>query len=274
MYMIKEDSRTRTVIAIAGVLVLLNVVTYSLYNVMGDYGYIVFWVSDVCMAISAIACAVLCGILWHSFRKGEALRIVWGSLWIGLSLWAIAEVIFVTYDIFITPGDVPYPSAGDYLWVPGYIPLFIAMFYRYYTLRISPPRGQTLIAGAAFGTVAALWLVFVIGPIAENPTSGTLEQQILDIVYPMGDLLLVMGASLSMLALAGGELSLPWGVIALSCLTIAFSDSLYSYATWKDIYQPEGLMNAVTFLSDVTYVAGYVVMAVGLYIQARLQRVL
>jgi hypothetical protein len=111
-------------------------------------------------------------------------------------------------------------------------------------------------------------------PIVTSPGEGEIIEKLLDIYYPLGDLLVVMGALLSMLALAGGELSLPWGAIALACLALAFSDSLYSYATWHDIYQPDSGPNFITALCDTTYIAGYVILAFGLYIQARLQRIL
>jgi hypothetical protein len=271
MYLSREDSRTWIAVILGVIVIGATTLAFALHKVIGVDA--VAWISSSLTVLSSLTCAVLCGLLWHHFRKGEILKRIWGSLWIGLMLWAVAEILYAYYDLSPLVEE-PYPSWADAFFVPGFIPMFLALVFRYRSLRVTPPRKLVIISGAAFGTVAAFWLIFVLGPIIESPGAGSLIEQLLDIYYPLGDLLIVMGALLSMLALAGGELSLPWGAIALACLTLAFSDSLYSYATWKDIYQPAGGPNFITALCDTAYVAGYVILAFGLYVQARLQRIL
>lgn len=271
MYILREDHRIRRA-AIFGVsAVAVFTLLHILHTLIGQT--VILWAISLGNVLSSAVCALLCGILWHHFRAGEVLKRIWGSLWIGLTLWTVGEIIYAIYDVFLVE-EAPYPSLADVLFVPGFIPLFLALFFRYNSLRISPPRRLVIVSGAAFGTVTALWLVFVLGPIVESPESGSTIEQILSIVYPLGDLLVVMGALLSMLALAGGELSLPWGSIALGCLVLAFSDSLYSYSNWEGIYQPDSGLNFITALTDISYFAGYVTIALGLYVQTRLQRIL
>ncbi|MBN1310502.1 MAG: hypothetical protein JXB30_03710 [Anaerolineae bacterium] len=269
MSILRKDDRIRKATVIVTAVMVIVILLYALGKVLGMgivlVGYTLISVS------SSIACAVLCGVLWKHFRKGEVLKRIWGSLWFGLILWAAAEIIYGVYDVFLVDGT-PYPSLADMFFVLGFIPIFIALFSRYNSLRVDPPRKLVRISGAAFGMVTALWLMFVIGPIIESPGAGTAVEQVLNILYPLGDLLVVMGALLSMLALVGGELSLPWGMIALCSLILAFSDSLYSYATWNNIYFPGGNSNLITALSNITHVAGYLVMAFGLYVRIRLHR--
>jgi hypothetical protein len=271
MVLSRGDLGTWAAVTVGVIVIGAVVLVFALHKVIGPGP--VAWVINLLTIFSSLTCAVLCGLLWHHFRKGEILKKIWGSLWIGLMLWATAEILYAFYDL--SPWvEEPYPSLADAFFVPGFIPMFLALIFRYASLRVTPPRKLVIISGAAFGAVAAFWLLFVLGPIIESPGAGSRIEQLLDIYYPLADLLVVMGALLSMLALVGGQLSLPWGAIALACLTLAFSDSLYSYATWKDIYQPESGTNFVTTLCDTTYITGYIILAFGLYVQARLQRIL
>jgi hypothetical protein len=270
MYTLHQDRRIRIVLVAIAIVMVFLIVLYSLSNVLGPDA--IAWIVTPLTILSAASCAGLSGMLWYHFHRGEILKKIWGCLWIGLLLWTAGELVYGVQEL--TFGETPYPSWADLLFAPGLIPIFVALILRYTSLRVTPPRKLVRISGAAFGMVGALWLMFVLGPIVESPGSGSVTMEILNIYYPLGDLMIVMGALLSMLALAGGELSLPWGAIALSCLVLAFSDSLYSYANWKDIYALEDSINLVTALCDITYIAGYLIMAFGLYVQARLQRIL
>jgi hypothetical protein len=271
MYVLREDRRIN-IAAIASISVIAVIILfYTFYGWLGAKA--MSWLIDLSSVLFSVTCAVLSGILWHHFRKGEVLKRIWGSLWIGLMLWAAAEIVYAVYELFILK-ETPYPSMADILFVPGFIPMFLALYYRYSSLRITPSPRVMLVTGAAFLSLAGLSLVFVLGPIISSPGSGSQIEQVLNIVYPVGDLLVVLGALLSMLALVGGELSLPWGLIALACLILGVSDSLYSFANWTGSYMPDNTINPITAITDISYVAGYVTMAFGLYVQARLQRIL
>lgn len=272
MLLSKEDSRTWIALLLAVIIMGAAISIYALHNAIGAVA--LTWGSSFLTILASSTCAVLCGMLWHHFHKGEVLRKIWGSLWIGLILWAIAEILYAYYDLSLPPENVPYPSWADAFFVPGFIPMFLALVLRYTSLRVTPSRKMVIILGVAFAAVVALSLVFVLGPIITSPGEGKAIEKILDIYYPVGDLLVVLGAFLSMLVLVGGELSLPWGAIALGCLILAFSDSLYSYTTWTGIYLPDNNVNLISAVTDISYIAGYVTMAFGLYIQARLQRIL
>lgn len=272
MCLSRGDLHTWTAILLGVIIMGATISVYALHGMLGADA--VAWVSSFFTILASSACAVLCGILWHHFRKGEVLKKIWGSLWIGLMLWAIAEILYAYYDLSPLIETESYPSWADAFFVPGFIPMFLCLVFRYTSLRVKPPRNMVMIFGMAFTVVVVLSLVFVLGPIVTSPGEGESLEKILDIYYPLGDLLVVMGAFLSMLALAGGELSLPWGTIALACLLLAVSDSLYSYSTWTGIYLPDNNINFITAVTNIIYISGYVTMAFGLYVQARLQRIL
>jgi hypothetical protein len=178
-------------------------------------------------------------------------------------MWAFYELVLEQ--------ELPYPSAADVVWVIGYIPLILGLWLRYRTLRRTPPTGQLLTVLAVSAVLAALAVVFVIGPIVTYPEYEPIEK-FLDALYPIGDLIVGIGALFSVLALSGGVLSRSWVFVAAGFLLIACSDLLFSYTTWNEIYVYDApdLLSAIV---DVSYFASYVLIALGVYIQARIQRV-
>jgi hypothetical protein len=68
----------------------------------------------------------------------------------------------------------------------------------------------------------------------------------------------------------------PWSLIAAGLLCAAVSDLLYVYSLSQGTYlvDPAGGVNAITFASNVVYAASYLLADAGLFIQARVQRVI
>jgi hypothetical protein len=75
------------------------------------------------------------------------------------------------------------------------------------------------------------------------------------------------------LVLKGGLLSRPWTAIALGCFFAATSNLLYAFALSQGIFQvdPAAGLNLISYLVDTSYTFAYVMTALGLYLQARLQ---
>jgi len=74
------------------------------------------------------------------------------------------------------------------------------------------------------------------------------------------------------LVLDGGLLSRPWITIAMGCFCISLSDLLYAFALSRGIYlvaSPDGL-NLISYVVNVSYTLAYVLLALGVYLQARL----
>jgi hypothetical protein len=244
----------------------------SIYHTVGPAT--VLWLYDVTLVLFALAGAALALILWRSFVRGEILRAIWGSMGLGLLLWATGEIIWAFYEL-TAQQDLPYPSVADIAFAIGYIPLFSALVLRYRSLRTRPSSGWLVSAWLAFAVLVALAIVFVFGPIVTYPDYERPIEKFLGVLYPLGDLALALGVLLIVLSLTGGALSIPWALIAVGFMVVSVSDLLFTYATWNEIYMagPDSGTNLITALSDVPYYASYVFIAFGLYMQARLQRV-
>ncbi len=278
MSVIRRDPRLLTATVVSAVLIVAFALLYVFSEKVGAEG--LRWVNLFANPLAALTSTILCFILWRSSRKGEVLRRVWGFLGIGLLMWTVAEVIYGVADL--TSTELPFPSLADAFWVPGYIPLFIALFLRFRSLRITPPGWQMAVLLIGMLAASIVSTAFVITPnfAAAQQTTDVSELErgltlALAVLYPVGDLLVVLGVALTILVLLGGELSRPWLLIAIGCLSIAFSDSLYYYGYASNTYNSDVVpINLITAISDVTYFSGYVVMALGFYIQARIQKAL
>jgi hypothetical protein len=264
--------RQASALGIAAICIIALFHINSIYQAIGSVT--VLWLYDVTLVLFALAGAILALLLWRSFIRGEVLKAIWGSMGLGLLLWATGEVIWVFYELVLQQ-DSPYPSAADIAFVIGYIPLFSALILRYRSLRTRPAPGWRAGAWLAFAVLAALAIVFVIGPIVTYPDYDRPIEKFLGVLYPLGDLALALGVLLIALSLMGGALSIPWTLIAVGFMVVSVSDLLFTYATWHEIYLagPDTGVNLITAMSDIQYYASYVFIAFGLYMQARLQRV-
>jgi diguanylate cyclase len=232
---------------------------------------IVAWIYNSTVVLSALAGAGLALLLWRASDPGEVLKRVWGSLGVGLLLWAFGEAIWAYYQLALKEG--PTVSVADVAWGVAYIPLVLSLFWRYRSLQAAPTRKQLQVGLGAFGVLTLVVLVLVIAPMIASDDFDSGAEKFVLIFYPLGDLAIALLALLSMLVLAGGTLYRPVVVITIGFLAVAISDLVYSYANWQGNYLNQGV-NGVTTFVDISYVGSYLIVALGLLMQARVQRVI
>lgn len=233
----------------------------------------VLWIYDLAIISSVLMAVGLAFLLWRSFSPGEASKGIWACLGVGLLLWAVGEGLW-SYDQLIGGEKLPYPSAADVAWLVGYIPLTLGLWLRYRSFQMRPRQRWQIIIVWVFVGLAILAVMFVVMPIALYGGASSFFEQAVNILYPVGDLILAFQALLLGLVLAGGSLSMPWGLIAAGILCLAVSDLSYVFSVWRGWYEPDPAsgVNFPTFAANLLYAAGYVVVCLGLYVQARIQK--
>jgi hypothetical protein len=286
---LNADRRPIVVVTIAAAAVIGMALVYAFSAQLGDT--ILRPAIDLGDVLAAGICVALCFLLWRAFERPEVLKRVWLYLGIGLGMWTLAEVIYAVYELILQQ-ETPSPSLADLLWVPGYIPIFMALWLRFRSLRVRLSRSQVTLLVAAFVILAALSLTYVIVPNLPETSAGQMISEVmqpsspqagaeafselgnlaLGVLYGLGDLLLAVGVGLTIMVLLGGQLSRSWMIIALGALAIALGDSMYYSGIPSGLYSGDIPINLFTSISDVSYFAGYVLMGLGLYDQARLQR--
>ncbi|MEW6567464.1 MAG: hypothetical protein AB1449_04725 [Chloroflexota bacterium] len=257
-------------LVLIGALVLLSP---PVYRRLGPQ--VALWVCDLAVVLIALVGGVLSAILWRSFGRGEVSRTIWASLTIGLLLWTLGEVIWAVDQLLLNQ-SLPQPSAADAAWVLGYVPLTLGMYLRYRSYRI-PLRtawhAALLIAAAlALGVIT---VILVLPELHQTPDSRWLGRAV-NILYPVGDLLVAYWAILIVSGLAGGTLFSPWRLIAAGYLCVTVSDLIFAYTVRLGLYQvsPASGLNLPTIASHWLYLASYLSIALGTYFHARLQRAL
>jgi len=266
-----SDQRVRwaTIVVLASVLCLSILRIPAVFNAVGYVA--VLWVVDLANIIMAAIGCVLSFLLYFSFDRSEPHKAIWGFLAVGLLLWSLGEAIWAFYELVLKQ-ELPYPCLADVVWVIGYIPLFTGLWLRFRTLRRPPPSQQLVIVLAIIAALIALAVVFVIWPIITYPEYERGVEKFLDALYPIGDLIVALGALFSVLALSGGTLARSWALVAAGFIMVACADIVFSYMTWNEIYIHE-TPDLLSSMFDIAYYASYALMALGIYIQARIQRV-
>ena len=203
-------------------------------------------------------------LAWSSTTARDKIKNVWRWFAVGLGLWAIAESTWAYYEL-VAGIDVPYPSLADLFWLVGYWPIYLAILdeYRRYRPTENTRQRNTL-------TLVILLFVFIIARVVIWPIlSGfdperTLES-IINIAYPVLDLSL-LGLTVSIIfALQRGRFGSTWRLIGLGLVATAAADLLFSYASWNEIYDLPGQLNAITLFIDTLFLFSYLAMGLGAY---------
>ena len=148
------------------------------------------------LLVSAVLCLLRACVV-------DVERAAWTALGIGLGCWAIGEIVFTVDPGQVTEGGFPAPS--DFLWLVFYPASFVTLglLVRARVRVFYPSLWLDGIVGAL--AIAALASQFVLPPIVAA-TEGSLSNVVGDLIYPLGDLLLlafVVGV-LAMTGLAPG----------------------------------------------------------------------
>ncbi len=209
--------RVRTaVLSLGAVLVVLGYLRL-VTGLGGASGYFLFrgWVFVAVQVCAAAACLLTAGLPGRQRLSGLLLGIGLLSCAIGSTLLTLA------------PGsDLPVPSVADPLWLAIYPCQYAAL------LVLTQRRiGKTLLAtrldGVLSGLAAAAALGTVTIPVALAGTAGTsFWTAVVFVAYPVGDLIL-LGAVVSAVALAGWRLDRTWALLAGAIILWETADLIY-----------------------------------------------
>ena len=220
-------------------------------------------VNDTANVISILIVSIFAIRLWISNRKNVDQNRIWGLLALGSVSWVFAESIWL-YLSLRSP-EMPYPSAADYFWIFGYIPFSAAFILRRGRYRIaSTPlqRNLNILVAALFILAVG---VFIIWPIMTTFDPTKIDQDLLNIAYPVADVILSILVLNIFFSTQTGRFSVTWRLLAFSFLVLSVSDLMFSYTDSIGIYYPNGQPNAISIALDVLYNDSYLLMAVGVF---------
>jgi diguanylate cyclase (GGDEF)-like protein len=206
---------------------LVGLCAYAVYSVADVGGRVledVFenWVFNGLLVASSALC------LARAARSG-AERGAWAALGVGLGCWAIGEIIFTLDPAQVTAGT--FPATSDFFWLAFYPASFLTLglLVRVRVREFFPSLWLDGIVGAL--ALAALASQFVLPRILAG-TGGSFSSVLGDVIYPLGDLLLI-GFVIGVLAITGWRPGRVLATVAVGLALGAAADvlSLYWSAT-------------------------------------------
>jgi hypothetical protein len=211
----------------------------------------------------ALINAIAAVSIWRWMRSDNHNRFLWAGIMIGWSLWALAELIWAVYLVL---GQESYPSLADFFWVIGYVPMIVGLVTRVQTMPCKPTRSQTMfIWGVSIATIL-ITLIFIFIPIVQDFDSQRLIKSILNLLYPLLDLILVTIVWRLFFTYEEGDYGFGWRLLTLGFICNTTSDFLYIYTDWNGLYYPDGQANFVSrMVVDFTYGLSYLLWFMGIY---------
>ncbi|MBO3736833.1 GGDEF domain-containing protein [Actinoplanes flavus] len=178
------------------------------------------WLSWVIYDLFCVASVVV--ILLGIRRHRPAHRLPWLLFAAGLGLWNVGELMFTFY---FYAGQELYPSPADIAYCAG-VPLLITASLLLVRGRARGSDRSSLIDASIVSTgVTLLGWVYVIGPLADDPTLSLAELAI-SVTYPACDLLLLCIA-IRLLTLPGARTGSYW-LITGALVSVLVADTVFT----------------------------------------------
>ena len=246
------------------VFVALNLLT------IGGEGFILNLNSSLILVASVIA-ALFAVWNWLRTSDRDSSRSIWGWLAFGLLLWALAEFISAAYPLFFHR-EIPEISLADAFWLLGYLPITLALVLRARSMGVNPSLMQFGLAGLFILVVAGISVYFVILPAIRSADTGDMLSASINMLYPVADLVILSISLFIFFTFSGSNFALVWQVLAIGLILRSFSDLLYNYSIGLDLYWPDNHLTPASVLVDSTYLASYLMLAQGIYLQRLVAR--
>lgn len=245
-------------------------ILYTLINLLGLGGEVfVKGLNDNLTIPLAILTVYLSFRLWQKVGTAPKSRFLWRHMIIGWVFWTIAEILWAIFSF--NGQEIPYPSWADLFWLLGYLPMGMGLFVRARSLAVKPTNAQSIaIWGLTLGTFL-FSLAFIILPALQSVTAESLVESLLNVIYPLFDLVLLVIILYLFFAYEQGAYGFGWRLLMVGFILHHFSNLIFSVASTFNLYYPEGHLNLVSTLgTDVPYNLSYVFWIVSLYLLRRL----
>jgi two-component system, cell cycle response regulator len=214
----------RLVIRALRVLTVLGLASYAAHSLFGLGGRTLNdlfenWVFNGLLLASAACCLLRAG--WS-----EVERTAWAALGVGLACWALGEIFYTLDPSQVDSGG--FPTLDDFLWLAYYPAAFLTLglLVRARVRHFYPSLWLDGALGAL--ALAAVAAQFLLPPIVAE-TGGSANQVVSDLIYPLGDLLL-LAFVIAVLAITGWRPGRVLGTVAVGIALGAFADCLSLYA--------------------------------------------
>jgi len=235
----------------------LSLVLIAAYIILYQYTPLAPVLNDVVLnsiiTFGALTGAVIATLIFLYYQPEDRPRKVWLNIMIANWLWFLGELLWQIYAYF-NDSNVPVPSLADACWIGGFL-FFTFAFYHQYVI-LTPAQKDT-IRTFAIGT----WLVVMLIPaVYLSLTDSFTVNFYVEFYYPFADLAVGLAGLALVFIFRGGALMRPW----IGLMVFGLSDLLYAWAEKTQLYAASAESgNLLSLLIDTTYLAAYLILAVG-----------
>jgi diguanylate cyclase len=181
-------------------------------------------------------------------------RWAWRLIAAGVTCWLFGETAWAILEVPFH--QQPFPSVAD----AGYLTFYVLVFAG---LILLPVRKRVAdrytlwfdVATVAVGTVMAVWYL-VVGPTLAN-SDGWSVALVLSLAYPVGDFILVLGATRVLLREPERDIRTAIAILAPALIVLAVADVVYARLNLANSYRPGTLPDAlwITALTGIAAAA-------------------
>lgn len=221
-------------------------------------------INDAATVFCALVATIFFTVVWLSTSSKDISKKIWGLIVVGLIAWTIAEGTWAYYEAILEQ-EVPYPGPADLFWLFGYFIVYVALVNQYRLFQTSASRQQKTVIVSLVLLFSLIVSVFVLKPILEDFDSHNLLESLLNVAYPLSDLILLTLTLAIIFSLEQGRFAFTWRLLGLGLVFMALGDLMFSYTSLNEIYDPETGLNAVTLLVDTLYYIAYLTLGLGAY---------
>ena len=235
---------------------------YLLVNlfVLGGDSF-VFSLNSTAPAVLAAGISILAFAVWQTMTPDRRRSHLPSGLVLAWGLWALAELIWAGASLL--GKEPPYPGLADLFWLIGYGPMVYGLMQRFRTMPVRPAgTRRRLVWTASLLTFAAVSML-IFYPLIVGFDPSRLVESILNLVYPLCDLVLLTMVWQLFFTYEHGDYGLAWQFLVAGFVTLTFADLLFAYATWEEVYYPDGVANLISRGVDFPYTLSYLLWFVG-----------
>ena len=221
-------------------------------------------ISDSATAGCALIAAMLFTRVWYTTSEKDVSKKIWGLAATAMVFWLIAESTWGFYEVILGQ-EIPYPSVADFFWLFGYIFFYAAMVIQYRLFKTTLSQQQKLIITLLSIVFILLVGLLVLKPVIESFDPTLVVESLLNIAYPLADLILLILTFVIIFAVEQGRFSFTWRLFGLGLIFMALGDIIFGYTSTLGIYSPGVDLNAITLLVDLLYYAAYLTLGLGAF---------
>lgn len=207
-------------------------IIYAFQSLYEDFMYTFSNAFPPFIAGATVVAAFLC-----TRRYVGNLRLRFSLVWVcfaaGVTLWFLGEVGWSVYTLVLGI-EVPYPSLADGFWLAAYAPIFTALllYVRPFLMALTKRVvGVVVVAIIVLCTLVSTFLIPLV--VAAQKDLAVL---LIDLAYPLLDLILLSLAVLGLAVFYEGSLGKSWLLISLALIFDGVADILFSYTTLQGTY--------------------------------------